>query len=133
MSFLCRIIGHRWRGCRCERCGRQRDDHHLFELAEGLCEQVCTVCGKTEPVACEWRHCACVHCGRTRDSHHDWMSTSKCEQVCRVCGKRRSRHQDQPLERGVDRCERCGRLRKLTPEEIEERDEQWGDAFADEL
>ena len=131
MPFFCRVFGHKWRGCRCERCGQQRDEHHLFEPVEGKCEQVCSLCGKAEALPCEWHHCACVRCGNTRDKHHDWMNTSECEQVCRICGKERSRHSFQPVERGVDRCERCGKTHRLTSEEIALRDEQWSDDFAD--
>lgn len=132
MSFLCRVIGHKWLDCRCERCGAQRDSNHRFELAEGKCEQTCAVCGKTEETPCQWHHCACVHCGNTRDSHHDWIHTTECEQVCRICGKERSRHAYQPLERGVDRCTRCGKTHHLTPEQIAKRDEEWAESFSDE-
>lgn len=91
------------------------------------CIQRCTICGKTEPAPHQWHHCACTHCGKTRDKQHDWMETSACEEVCRICGKERSSHEYVPEERGVDRCKHCGKLRRLTAEEIAARDEQWSD------
>jgi len=125
MAFLCRILGHRWNGCQCARCGETRDTGHLFEAAEGKCEKTCTLCGKVEPMAHQWHHCACTHCGLTRDKDHDWFATSECEEVCRICGQERSSHAYVPHERGVDKCRYCGKLHRLTPEEIARRDEEW--------
>lgn len=132
MALLCRVLGHKWNGCQCLRCGVQRETGHLLELEEGRCVNVCAVCGKREDAPHQWHHCACAHCGETRDKQHDWIQISPCEQVCRICGKERSLHDDQPQERGIDKCTRCGRLRRLTPEEIAQRDEAWSDSFSDE-
>lgn len=132
MAFLCRVAGHKWRGCECARCGERRDEGHSFKPAEDRCEQTCAVCGKTEAIPHDWHHCACARCGEKRDKAHDWIATSECEQVCRICGKERAKHDYRPLERGIDRCSRCHRIKKLTPEEIADRDENWCEPFQDD-
>ena len=135
MSFLCKWIGHRWDGCRCVRCGAQRNEGHRWTQTEGACEQVCSICGRSEPTPCAWNHCVCTRCGQTRDSHHDWMATAPCEEVCRVCGKERDNHDWHGVSRGVDRCAACGKTRRLTAEEIARRDEEWqeqGDEFVED-
>ncbi len=111
MSFWCKLLGHRWKD------------------VEGKCEQVCDRCGQGRPLPCDWHHCACKRCGTTRDEQHDWMYTTECEQVCRVCGQEREHHRWQPMDRGVDKCRHCGKIHKLTPEEIEARDEEWSNQF----
>lgn len=125
MAFLCKIFGHRWNGCRCTRCGAQRDTDHAFERAEGKCLNVCTLCGKEEEAEHLWHHCSCTHCGQTRDEDHDWFATSECEEVCHLCGKERSSHAYVPHERGVDKCRYCGKVHHLSPEEIAQRDAEW--------
>ncbi|NLW79992.1 MAG: hypothetical protein GXY32_11380, partial [Ruminococcaceae bacterium] len=50
--------GHAWNGCRCARCGLQRDEQH------------------------DWNGCTCRICGKRRDEGHDWNGCT-----CRVCGK----------------------------------------------
>ena len=52
------LLGHAWVGCRCERCGKVRDEAH------------------------DWQHCLCRRCGLSRFSNHDWQGC-----VCRCCGK----------------------------------------------
>jgi hypothetical protein len=33
------------------------------------------------------------------------------------------------VDRGVDKCRHCGKIHKLTPEEIKKRDEEWSNGF----
>ena len=106
MGFWCKVLGHRW------------------EMPEGQCERQCIVCGNTEAVPCQWHYCACQRCGSLRDEQHDWLSISECEEVCRVCGQERKHHHWQPQSRGVDKCRHCGKVHKLTPAEIDQRDEK---------
>lgn len=129
MSFWCKLLGHRWEGCTCRRCGAGRDKKHRFEPVEGQCQRQCALCGKVETLPCDWHHCACKRCGALRDAHHDWMYTSECEQVCRVCGREREHHRWQPVDRGIDRCRHCGKVHRLTQLEIAKRDEEWGNGF----
>ena len=42
MSILCRKFGHKWSGCKCQRCGEVRDESH------------------------NWHGCTCIICGMTR-------------------------------------------------------------------
>jgi len=38
------LFGHKWNGCKCEKCGKTRDERHKF-TQKGQCLVVCTVCG----------------------------------------------------------------------------------------
>lgn len=125
MGFLCKVIGHRWAGCRCVRCGATRQEGHQWVEAEGRCEHTCSVCGLTEAVPHEWFHCRCKRCGEQRDDHHLWLTKGPCEQVCRICGQERETHDWRHVNRGVDRCAVCGQTYRLSPEEIARRDEEW--------
>ena len=52
MSLACKIIGHKWDGCTCQRCGALRDEEH------------------------DWNSCTCRKCGKVRDEeqyHSYWM------------------------------------------------------------
>ena len=128
MNWICKLLGHRWEGCRCARCGQTRDTGHRFAEAEGRCEHTCALCGKTEPVPHTWDHCRCARCGQQRDTHHLWLKKSECEQVCRICGQERDIHDWRHVDRGVDRCAVCGAVHRLTAEEIARRDEEWAAA-----
>ena len=127
MSFRCVILGHHWEACRCTRCGKRKK--HRFEPVEDKCVQRCADCGQEEPTPHQWHHCACSRCGEVRDEAHDWMAIAECEQVCRVCGQERAEHRYVPVDRGVDRCRHCGKIHKLTAEEIEKRDEEWSNEY----
>lgn len=119
------LIGHRWEGCRCARCGEMRAEGHQWVETEDKCEHTCVVCGVTETVPCEWFHCRCKRCGTQRDEHHLWLKKTACEQVCRICGKERETHDWRHVDRGVDRCAACGKTHRLSAEEIAQRDEEW--------
>jgi hypothetical protein len=44
MNLKC-LFGHKWNGCKCEKCGETRDKEHNY-VAEGRYLQKCTICGK---------------------------------------------------------------------------------------
>lgn len=111
MSIWCKLMGHRW------------------QPVEGKCQQTCARCGERRDIPHDWHHCACKRCGALRGEAHDWMYTSECEQVCRICGEEREEHRWVPLDRGLDKCRSCGKLHKLTPDEIASRDEEWENSF----
>ena len=46
MKISCVIMGHKWKGCKCERCGKQRDQEHDYRPCEGNCYKVCSICGR---------------------------------------------------------------------------------------
>ena len=131
MSWICKLLGHRWRGCRCVRCGRTREQGHRYVEAEDRCEHTCETCGKTEPVPHDWYGCRCARCGEVRNEQHQWLKKTPCERVCKICGQERETHEWRHVDRGLDRCAVCGRTHRLTPEEIARRDEEWASAGAD--
>jgi hypothetical protein len=73
------ILGHKWVGCRCERCGQTRDQDH------------------------DWDGCRCERCGLVRDHGHNW-ETVECRRKCRRCGW--THGPDHDWEGCV--CRRCG-------------------------
>jgi len=125
VGLLCKLLGHRWDGCRCVRCGQTNDKGHRWVETDGKCERACSVCGRTETVPCTWFHCRCERCGALRDEHHLWLKKTACEQVCRVCGKERETHDWRHADRGLDRCAACGKTHRLSAEEIARRDEEY--------
>jgi len=62
MSHHC-LLSHHWVGCRCERCGKLRDQDH------------------------PWTGCRCPQCGLVRNQGHDW-ELEGCRLHCRRCGCR---------------------------------------------
>lgn len=128
MGLSCKLLGHKYDGCVCIRCGAPHPEGHAWVAAEGRCSRTCTRCGLTEPLPHEWFHCRCKRCGEQRDSHHLWLKKSACERVCRICGLERETHDWRPVDRGVDRCAACGRIHRLSAEEIARRDEEFASA-----
>ena len=49
MGLTCNMLGHKWDGCKCTRCGAKRDEGHHYELIGyyDFCQEVCSVCGDT--------------------------------------------------------------------------------------
>ena len=74
MGFRC-LLGHKWNGCICEKCGSTRDEGHDWDLCRGVCRK----CGKTQPERHEWDGCRCIRCGKEQ---HEWEGN-----LCKRCGK----------------------------------------------
>jgi hypothetical protein len=72
------LFGHKWDGCKCDKCGKTRDEQHDWDLCKGKCKR----CGKPCKEQHEWSGCKCTRCGKVRDEQHDWIGC-KCEK----CGK----------------------------------------------
>ena len=125
MGLICKLLGHRYEGCHCVRCGALHPQGHQWVEAEGKCEHTCARCGLTEALPHDWFHCRCKRCGEQRNDHHLWLKKSACEQVCRICGAERETHAWRHVDRGLDRCAVCGRTHRLSAEEIARRDEEW--------
>ena len=127
MNLKCMLGFHAWSGCKCEQCGKTRDQGHDWA---NDCE-TCASCGKTRDEGHDWRfNChQCSKCGKTRDKAHDW--TTDCEHCalcsstqwlahrwdgckCSVCGKTR----DQEHKGNGRICSVCGSSRdaELTSE-----------------
>jgi len=92
------LFGHKWNGCKCEKCGKVRDEDHVWDMCNG----VCTKCGKTQPEQHEWDGCRCKKCGKTRDEGHEW---DLCKGICKKCGK------TQPEQHQISNCvcRQCGK------------------------
>ena len=76
------LFGHKWNGCKCDKCGKTRDQGH------------------------DWSGCKCRRCGATRDEHHAYKPIANvCQEKCAVCGKTREAH---PAVNGT--CSVCGKI-----------------------
>ena len=63
MGFTCKIFGHKWNGCKCERCGKIRGEQH------------------------DWEKCICKRCGTIRDTEHNYKPMKhQFRERCSVCG-----------------------------------------------
>ena len=115
MGIICSIAGHKWNGCKCERCGVYRDWEHEWLPVQGKCTEKCRICGRTRTVdhrwetvldKCEekckvcgqvrkidhtWNGCRCERCGEIRKEGHKWEAVAgKCEEKCVLCGQSRA-------------------------------------------
>lgn len=61
MKLKCILGIHEWNGCKCSKCGKERDQEH------------------------DWSGCTCTKCYRTRDEWHEWTGDL---QKCIRCGAR---------------------------------------------
>lgn len=71
------LFGHKWDGCKCERCGTVRDKEHDWDLCQGVCKR----CGATQQAQHDWEGCTCKRCGQVRNSGHDYV-----DGICKRCG-----------------------------------------------
>ncbi len=86
---------HRWDGCMCAVCGKQRDQDHRWEHCH------CARCGATRNEEHKWVGCRCSICGRSRDAEHQMQG---CR--CTVCGHEEHRwHGCQCIHCGASRDE----------------------------
>lgn len=86
MKFACKIAGHRWSGCRCNRCGETRDEGHDWQPANGKCAELCSICGKQRDLPHRWDGCRCERCGALRGEGHRWIPVDMHTERCTVCG-----------------------------------------------
>jgi len=63
------LFGHKWNGCKCEKCGKTRDDGHSFLQAEEKCVEICSICG-----------------AEREGTHKYALVQGKDEECCSVCG-----------------------------------------------
>jgi len=80
MNISC-LFGHKWKGCKCIKCGKKRDENHDWSKN---CEE-CSVCGQKSSNIHNLINCKCTKCGKTQ---HSW-SKDDCGK-CTVCGGIRS-------------------------------------------
>ena len=83
------LFGHKWNGCKCEKCGKERDEQH------------------------DWNGCKCKKCEKSRDENHIFIiNPGKCEKKCSICGDTRDSHN---LNGNI--CQHCGKTIWFTEEE----------------
>lgn len=108
MSISC-LFGHKFVGCKCARCGKVRNEGHVFEVSPDVishvCQEKCKACGEKRVIDHQWNGCQCARCFALRDEGHQFQPVQgKCEEKCSICGKTR------PIEHQWNgcKCARCG-------------------------
>jgi hypothetical protein len=81
MGILC-LFGHKWNGCKCERCGTTKDENHHFVIDAKACLEKCSICGKIRNLDHKWNGCKCEKCGTTRNQSHKYNTND----ICEICG-----------------------------------------------
>ena len=66
MNIKC-LFGHKWNGCKCERCDTKRNKKHKWILLEDKCIFKCVICGQERNDVHKWNGGKCEKCGTTRD------------------------------------------------------------------
>jgi len=85
------LFGHKWNGCKCEKCGKLRNEGHDYAKIPNTYDEKCNICGNTRKISCtyhNWKGCQCVECGAKRDEKHDYKLKTSCKYlvVCSICG-----------------------------------------------
>ena len=74
MKLSC-VFGHKWNGCKCERCGEIRDEDHNYTHFQpsntGKCVGTCK-CGKKQELGHEWIGEKCARCGLRQDFSYEY-------------------------------------------------------------
>jgi hypothetical protein len=106
---------HKWNGCKCEKCGKIRNEGHNWNLCEGEC----SVCGKSHIIRHEWDGCKCKNCGI--EGGHDWNYSCKGK-TCTICGKKDEFKSPCDYKVYSDkcylRCDVCGKMEFNYSEEV---------------
>lgn len=116
-------IIHKWNGCKCTKCGKTRDEGHIYTYSF----RFKAARGQTEKKS--WCEGKCRNCGKIIDVEHDYQpADKKCVLTCTRCGHTRVEHQFRPVPGGyADICIYCGEesdnvkadlLRSLTTDDI---------------
>ena len=110
MNLKC-LFGHKWNGCKCNQCGKQRDQSHTYILASDSCREKCEICGK-EQIRHHWNGCKCKKCGKTRDENHIFeLVPGCCIEKCTGCAKQRPQHHWVDVSGYcVKKCAVCGEM-----------------------
>ena len=119
MSLKC-VFGHKWNGCKCERCGALRDGGHKWNgckceicgkirdeghkpigsyrcLDSEMCVAFCSICHTEIKVKHDWNDiCACRRCGVIKESASPFTYVHENEHdwegcKCKRCGKTRNK------------------------------------------
>ena len=120
MGLGCKLFNHKWIGCKCERCGEERDEQHNWDGCKcKRCKKIrdeqhdwdsvkckCKTCGNN--CSHEWDGCICLICGHIRvyadHKSHNWIyETGGCKAQCSKCGKIETIH-----DWNHCKCKKCG-------------------------
>ena len=107
MGLSCKVFGHKWNGCKCERCDEKRDEQHDWDLCKGRCKRcnatqaeqhdlngcICSRCGVELH---DFNGCTCSRCRQVRDVEHNWKGLK-----CLSCGKTRTREEALEAEKRI--------------------------------
>ena len=108
MGFTCKIFGHKWNGCKCERCGTSRDERHNWNGCK------CERCGAIRKEGHNWNGCKCEQCGAMRKEGHNYVLLDNCTEKCSICGKVYEKHKWVLLENNcIEKCFICGEVHIL--------------------
>ena len=110
MGLVCKIGGHKWKHCKCERCGERRGTDHNWQGSKiEKCLQTCSVCGEKQNTH-DWNGCVCTKCKEQRDEGHNWNGC-----ICSGCGKKlheeSEKHKYVSADNLKEKCEICGTVR----------------------
>lgn len=94
MGIICKIKGHQWRDCICQRCGVKRNTNHI------------------------WNHCTCVRCGTIRDEDHVWEDTQGCFKRCTICKKGRYVHEWKDETKCLKVCRQCAERETIEDQHV---------------
>ena len=83
MKLSC-LFGHKWEGCKCQRCGKLRDEEH------------------------KWNYCKCLKCGKVRDEEHNFTYRKKDENTCVATCRKCKKIVEQPHDWNSCECKKCG-------------------------
>lgn len=61
------LFGHKWNGCKCEKCGKLRDSDHRFRPGANPCEEKCEICGQVRE-SHNYVNGFCNKCGRQSET-----------------------------------------------------------------
>ena len=67
MSLKC-LFGHKWNGCKCEKCGKIRDEEHSFAPVDNKCIERCIRCGAEKYIKHVLMNNVCQRCGTKKDT-----------------------------------------------------------------
>lgn len=109
-KIICRIIGHRWNHCKCERCGTVQNANHMWSGCR------CSVCYSVRDQEHQWMGCQCKICHKTRNEEHLFVYANgnggNAEQhrlSCKRCyAMKNEAHQWYINKNGNKRCSICG-------------------------
>ena len=61
------LFGHKWNGCKCEKCGKLRDSDHRFRPSANPCEEKCEICGQVKE-SHNYVNGFCSKCGKQSET-----------------------------------------------------------------